>query len=40
VLLEDLQLVMTGVGRRRRRGRTIQVSQLGWEEGGAVLRLL
>lgn len=40
LLLEDLQLVMTGIGRRRRRGRSIQVSQLGWEEGGAVLRLL
>jgi PAS domain S-box-containing protein len=40
LLLEDLQLVMTGIGRRRRRGRTIQVSQLGWEEGGAVLRLV
>jgi PAS domain S-box-containing protein len=38
-LLEDLQLVMTGIGRARRRGRAIQVSQLGWEEGGAVLRL-
>jgi PAS domain S-box-containing protein len=38
-LLEDLQLVLTGVGRGRRRDRRILVSQLGWEEGGAVLRL-
>jgi PAS domain S-box-containing protein len=38
-LLEDIQLVLGGVGRGRRRDRRIRVSQLGWEEGGAVLRL-
>jgi PAS domain-containing protein len=39
MLLEDLQLVLGGIGRGRRRDRRIRVSQLGWEEGGAVLRL-
>jgi PAS domain S-box-containing protein len=40
MLLEDLQLVLGGVGRGKRRNRTIRVSELGWEEGGAVLRLV
>jgi PAS domain S-box-containing protein len=39
MLLEDIQLVLAGIGRGRRRDRHIRVSQLGWEEGGAVLRL-
>jgi PAS domain S-box-containing protein len=39
MLLEDTQLVLGGIGRGRRRDRRIRVSQLGWEEGGAVLRL-
>jgi PAS domain S-box-containing protein len=39
MLLEDIQLVLGGIGRGRRRDRRIRVSQLGWEEGGAVLRL-
>jgi PAS domain S-box-containing protein len=38
-LLEDLDRVLTGLGRGRRHQEGILVSPLGWDEGGAVLRV-